>query len=114
MLKLEQSPHGRGSHLLTAIERDAEAQMWDRAPGPLPAESEVEEGGEDEKSVRQRAATARSGQLSWVQAWPGAGPGKVLILHVSLSFPQQGKQGLQGCPLRALHPNPHKPAKSSP
>lgn len=25
-----------------------EAQMWDRALGPLPAESEVEEGGEEE------------------------------------------------------------------
>lgn len=59
-LKLEQSPHGRGPCLLTAAERGGEAQMWDRAPGPLPAESEIKEGGEEEGSERQGAATART------------------------------------------------------
>lgn len=37
--------------------------MWASAPGPIPAESEMEEGGEDEGSRRQGAATARTGQV---------------------------------------------------
>lgn len=37
--------------------------MWDRAPGPLPAESEMEEGGEEEGSERKGAAAARTGQV---------------------------------------------------
>lgn len=60
LLKLKQPPHGCGPCLLIAAERGGEVQMWDRAPGPLPAESEMEEGGEEEGSERKGAA-ARSG-----------------------------------------------------
>lgn len=98
LLKLEQSPHGRGPCLLTAAERNGEAHMWDTAPGPFPAESEMEEGVEEEGSL-SRPGLARS---RWV-----SGPGRP---HSPLSvspFHRQGKPDSKAFPHIALHPNPY-------
>lgn len=69
-----------------------EAQMWDRAPGPLPAESETEEGSEEEGSERQGAAAARTSQVRLCFR-PGQEQDLAdLIFHVSFSFPQLQKR----------------------
>lgn len=102
LLKLEQAPHGRGPCLLAAAERNGEAQMWDSAPGPFPAESEMEEGGDDEGSLRQRAAAARTGQVRLG-----------LILHAVSPFHSK-ENGLQGLPPHRSSSRPHLPPKSSP
>ena len=73
---------------LRAAERGGEAQMWDRAPGPLPAESEMEEGGEEEGSERQGAAAAMTsqGRLGFRTG--------TTEFTMCFSFPQPGNQGL--------------------
>lgn len=69
-----------------------EAQMWDRAPGPLRAESETEEGSEEEGSERQGAAAARTSQVRLCFR-PGQEQDLAdLIFHVSFSFPQLQKR----------------------
>lgn len=68
---------------LRAAERGGEAQMWDRAPGPLPAESEMEEG-----SGRQGVAAAMTSQVRL-----GFRTGTTEFA-MCVSFPQPGNQGL--------------------
>lgn len=100
LLKLEQSPHGRGPCLLKAAEWNGEAQMWDRAPGPFPAESEMEEGVEDEGSL-SLPGLARS---RWV-----SGPGRPRSPMSVSPFHGQGKPDSKVFPHTALHPNPSYP-----
>lgn len=82
-----------GVALVTVIERGGEAQMWDKAPGPLPDESEVEEGSEEKGSEKKGHLPGQASSAGF-QAQHGAGPGR---LHFPCHFPpQQGKQGFQG------------------
>ena len=90
---------------LRASERGGEVQMWDRAPGPLPAESKMEEGGEEEGSERQGAAAATTSQVRLgFRTKPTAS-------SMCSSFPQSGNQPAppQPPPLTDLYPNPPIP-----
>lgn len=78
---------------LRAAERGGEAQTWDRAPGPLPAESEMEEGGEEEGSERQGVAAAMTSQVRL-----GFRTGTTEFA-MCFSFPQPGNQGLPTAPI---------------
>ena len=87
---------------LRASERGGEVQIWDRAPGPLPAESEMEEGGEEEGSERQGAAAAMTSQVRLgFRTRPSAS-------SVCSSFPQSGNQPTPPQPTN-LYPNPPIP-----
>lgn len=77
--------------------------MWDRAPGPFPAESEMEEGGEDEGSL-SLPGLARSG---WVSGLAD------LILPCQLLPSMARKTRLQGPPPHCSSSQPHLPPKSS-
>lgn len=95
--------------LRTAAERGGEAQMWAEAPGPLPTESEVEEGPGEEGGKWQGAAAARTSQPSQAgfQASPGAGAGQLYSLGQFL-LPRARKVGVQGTPphTNPLHSSP--------
>lgn len=97
-----------GVGLVTATEKGGEAQMWDKAPGALSAESEVEEGRE-EGGVRSRTL-ARQASSAGFQAQKGAD----FIFPDSLFPPQQGKQGFQDPPILFFTLIPTKSPKSSP
>ena len=87
---------------LRASERGGEVQIWDQAPGPLPAESEMEEGGEEEGSKRQGAAAAMTSQVRLgFRTRPTAS-------SVCSSFPQSRNQPTPPQPTN-LYPNPPIP-----
>lgn len=77
--------------------------MWDRAPGPCPAESEMEEGGDGQGAAAARASQVRLGFRPSLEQDLAD-----LIFHISFSFPRR-KQGLPGPPHSALHPTPPTP-----
>lgn len=76
--------------------------MWDRAPGPLPAESEMEEGGEEEGSERKEAAAARTGQVRLGFRLARRRPGRPLSMSVS-PFHGEENRDSQVLPHVALH-----------
>lgn len=82
-----------------------EAQMWDRAPGPLPAESEMEEGCEKEGSERQGAATATTSQVRMGFRT------RLAAFSTSLS-PFHGQETRAS--LKLLFPQSHQSPKSNP
>lgn len=94
-----------GVGLVTATEKGGEAQMWDKAPGALSAESEVEEGRE-EGGVRSRTL-ARQASSAGFQAQKGAGSGRFHFSRQSLPSTAR-KAGIPRPSHTLLYPHPYQ------
>lgn len=74
--------------------------MWDQAPGPLHAESEMEEGGKEAGSERQGA---RSG---WVSGLAGSRTWQTSFSMSVSPFHREENRDSQALPHIILHPTP--------